>query len=81
MSLREEMPATAAAIDQLREVFGVELVNAAIRRTMRGEPHGLYAVESGKTFGMKHEPRGVWVSVMDIRPVLKREEDARRSCR
>ncbi len=82
MSLRDEMPATAAAIDQLREVFGTELVNDAIRRSVRGEAFGLYAEEGGKTFGTQSRPRGNWVCLRDIQPAPKRnEEDGKRSGR
>lgn len=66
MSLRDEMPDTATAVDELREVFGADLVNAAIRRGMNGLPHGFYAEENGMTFGPKTEPRGAWVSLKDI---------------
>lgn len=55
-SLRESMPATAQAIDELREVFGTELVNAQIRQSMKGRP-AIYAEEIVNgvvvTFGVK----------------------------
>jgi hypothetical protein len=55
-SLRDSMPATAQAIDELREVFGAELVNAQIRQALKGRP-AIYAEElvDGKvvTFGVK----------------------------
>lgn len=55
-SLRESMPATAQAIDELREVFGADLVNAHIRQSMKGRP-AIYAEEivngAVVTFGVK----------------------------
>lgn len=55
-SLRGSMPATAQAIDELREVFGAELVNAQIRQAMKGRP-AIYAEEIVNgvvvTFGVK----------------------------
>lgn len=55
-SLRDSMPATAQAIDDLRAVFGADLVNAQIRQALKGRP-AIYAEEmvNGKlvTFGVK----------------------------
>lgn len=51
MSLRDEMPGTAAAIDDLRAAFGADVVDTAIRKGMNGEA-GFFAQEAnGKTFG------------------------------
>lgn len=50
LDMRAEMPVCAAWIDMMREVFGKESVDAAIRRGMRGG-QGFYAVENGHTLG------------------------------
>lgn len=56
VSLRDSMPATAQAIDDLRTIFGADLVNAQIRQALKGRP-AIYAEEfvDGKvvTFGVK----------------------------
>ena len=58
MNLREAMPDTADAVDHLREVFGVDLVNTAIRRGMQGLPHGFHAEENGQAIGTRTKMRG-----------------------
>ncbi len=58
-SLREVMPDTASAIDQLREVFGCDLIDMQIRKAMKGEAT-FYAEENGKTFGVKPLPKVQW---------------------
>ncbi|MGY6214969.1 hypothetical protein ACW73L_07390 [Methylolobus aquaticus] len=52
MSLREQMPQTAAFIDDLRAVFGKESVDAQIRAGMRGDPM-FWASEAGHEIGTK----------------------------
>jgi hypothetical protein len=49
-SLREEMPVTAALIDEFRKVFGAASIDGMIRRGMRGEPV-FFASENGHTVG------------------------------
>lgn len=49
-NMREEMPQVAAIIDAFREAFGVEVVDAAIRRGMRGG-QGFRATENGHEVG------------------------------
>ena len=57
-NLREEMPATAAAVDWFRLAFGADEVNALIKAGMNGEPT-FYAIENGKEVGTKiPEPQG-----------------------
>ena len=50
VSMREQMPQVAAIIDALREAFGAEVVDAAIRRGMRGG-QGFHATENGHEVG------------------------------
>ena len=50
VSMREQMPQVAAIIDAFREAFGAEVVDAAIRRGMRGG-QGFYATENGHEVG------------------------------
>ena len=52
MSLREQMPQTAAFIDELRAVFGRESIDAQIRAGMRGDPM-FWASEAGHEIGTK----------------------------
>ena len=49
-NMREQMPQVAAIIDALREAFGAEVVDAAIRRGMRGG-QGFHATENGHEVG------------------------------
>lgn len=63
--LREQMPDTAEAIDQLREIFGKDVVDQQIRQAMHGKP-GFYAEENGHTFGIKTIDEGNWVSLRDV---------------
>lgn len=43
--MREAMPQTAAFIDAMRETFGKDVIDQALREG------GLYAEENGQTFG------------------------------
>jgi hypothetical protein len=52
MSLRDQMPVTAAFIDQMRTMFGQESVDAQIRAGLRGEPM-FWAREGGVEIGTK----------------------------
>ncbi|MCE2660751.1 MAG: hypothetical protein LW854_21310 [Rubrivivax sp.] len=51
MSLRHEMPHTAAFIDELRAAFGAEGIDAAIRAGLKGEPDRFHATEAGREVG------------------------------
>jgi len=44
-SMREQMPQTAAWIDELRQVFGADQIDPAIRRGMAGQPNQFHAIE------------------------------------
>lgn len=50
--MREKMPTTAAWIDELRDVFGSEMVDEQIRRGMKGAAT-FYAEEGGHSVGTK----------------------------
>lgn len=60
-SKREAMPQTTALIDSLREAFGAEEMNAAMKRGMADGT--FWAVENGQVVGRPqcHLPRGVWI--------------------
>jgi hypothetical protein len=73
-SLRDEMPDTAEAIDQLREVFGAELIDSQIRKAMKGGAT-FYAEENGRTFGVKPLPNVKWLDCPVI--VMNRENIAK----
>lgn len=49
-NMREQMPQVAAIIDAFREAFGAEVVDAAIRRGMRGG-QGFHATENEHEVG------------------------------
>jgi hypothetical protein len=53
------MPHTAAIIDELREVFGADGINAVIRAGIRGEP-GFYARENGLEIGVRWQPEAAY---------------------
>jgi len=50
--LRQSMPATAAFIDSMREAFGAEMINAAIKAGIDGQPT-FYASENGQEIGTR----------------------------
>lgn len=71
-SLREIMPTVAAFVDEMREAFGVDTINAEIRRGMRGE-YGFWAKENGHEIGTRFpEPKYV---VTAAQMVLKEPEE------
>lgn len=51
MSLRDQMPETAAFIDAMRDIFGKDEINAQIRKGMGGLPDKFHAVENGHEVG------------------------------
>jgi hypothetical protein len=51
-SMREKMPHIAAYIDELRKIWGAELIDGIIRRGMKGEPV-FYCTENGNEIGTK----------------------------
>jgi hypothetical protein len=55
VSMREQMPETAAFIDAMRNVFGKDAIDGQIKRGMRGEPM-FWATENGHTIGTKVLP-------------------------
>ena len=50
-SMRDQMPQTAAWIDELRRVFGADQIDPAIRRGMAGQPNQFYAIEGDFELG------------------------------
>ena len=63
--LRQTMPTVAAWIDDLREAFGADAINAAIRNGMAGGTH-FHAEENGHTLGCEAMPGGVEVGLRDM---------------
>lgn len=59
--LRKKMPQTAEWIDALRGAFGREMVDAQIKKSMKGEAT-FYSKEGEQEFGTKGIERGVLVS-------------------
>ena len=66
-SLRDEMPITAALIDDFRAVFGTKYINDIIRRGMRGEPV-FSASEAGHSIGTPVPP-GAPALAPDAEPI------------
>lgn len=54
--MRENMPLTAAWIDQLREAFGTESINNSIRLGMQGFPDWFHATEGAHEVGTPFKP-------------------------
>lgn len=52
-NLRAEMPTVAAWIDELREAFGADQINPAIKAGMNGQPT-FWAKENGLEVGAPH---------------------------
>lgn len=50
--LRQSMPETAAFIDAMRDAFGAEMINAAIKAGIDGQPT-FYASENGQQIGTR----------------------------
>lgn len=63
--LRQTMPTVAAWIDELRDAFGADTINAAIRNGMAGGTH-FHAEENGHTLGCEAMPGGVEVGLRDM---------------
>lgn len=63
--LREAMPTVATWIDELREAFGADTINSAIRNGMAGGTH-FYAEECGQQIGCEAIPGGVEVGLRDM---------------
>jgi hypothetical protein len=51
-NLRQEMPFTAAFLDELRTVFGREAIDGQIRKGLNGEPT-FWARENGRKLGAR----------------------------
>lgn len=63
--LRQTMPTVAAWIDELREAFGIDGINRAIRNGVAGGS-AFYAEEDGNTIGCEAMPGGVEIGLRDI---------------
>lgn len=63
--LRQTMPTVAAWIDELREAFGADGVNAAIRNGVAGGTH-FYAEEGGQAIGCEASLGSHVVSAADM---------------
>lgn len=63
--MREAMPTVAAWIDELREAFGADVINPAIRNGVAGGTH-FYAEEGGQTIGCDAIPGRHVVSAADM---------------
>ena len=69
--LRQTMHTVSAWVDELREAFGADSINAAIRNGAAGGSH-FYAEESGQTIGSQEIPGRHVVSLANM--VLARAE-------
>ena len=57
-NLRETMPTVAGWIDELRDAFGADDINASIRAGLQGQPT-FYASEGGIEVGTRDARRGI----------------------
>lgn len=73
--MREAMPTVAAWIDELREAFGADTVNRAIRNGVAGGTH-FSASENGHSIG-EPLPLGYEVSLADMVIAKPEKESAR----
>ncbi|MGE3346069.1 MAG: hypothetical protein AB7I35_01400 [Ramlibacter sp.] len=51
VDLRQQMPETAAWVNERRAEWGADHVNSCIKRGLAGEPDQFYAVEAGHVLG------------------------------
>lgn len=65
INLREAMPLVTAFIDEMREAFGADVINRAIKNGMNGGCD-FYASENGQEVGNKLPDSGYWVKGADI---------------
>ena len=72
VSLRKEMPETAAFIDAIRSVFGKEMVNDAIRAGIGGAGT-FYASENGTEIGSRPAPAGLSLDYEHLNIAEKKE--------
>ena len=63
--MRQTMPTVAAWVDELREAFGADGINAAIRNGMAGGTH-FHAAENGHALGCEAIPGGHVVNLADM---------------
>lgn len=70
--LRDSMPTVAAWVDELREAFGADSINAAIRNGVAGGA-AFYATEGGQSIGSDALPgkRSLRLSEMTLPRTLK----------
>lgn len=64
-NLRAEMPWVASKIDELRDAFGADGINALIKGGMQGVPT-FYARENGHEVGTPYVLRGREISVAQM---------------
>lgn len=76
MTLRDQMPQTAAFIDACREAFGAAEVDEAIRRGMRGE-EGFHAIEAGIEIGTPLAAGTLDVQLFGPDRTIKSKDDER----
>ena len=74
--LRQTMPTVAAWVDELREAFGVDGINSAIRNGVAGGA-AFYATEGGHSIGCEALPGGRSFSLVDIVRVKPQPEGDR----
>jgi len=56
-NMRTEMPHVAAFVDEMRAVFGADMVNEQIRQGLKGQPT-FWARENGHELGTRWEHGG-----------------------
>ena len=79
--LRETMPETAAFVDAMRVAFGVDLINAQIKRGMAGDTFSFHALENGLEVGTAFVPaNSVKLSETQVGPMRLPENQKGSRC-
>ena len=76
-SLRDEIPKTAALIDDLRDAFGADEINALIKAGLHGAGT-FWASENGREIGSRPPPPAAGSGITADRMVIARPAPGKR---
>lgn len=74
--LRDTMPTVAGWIDELRDAFGADQIDPAIRAGMAGQPT-FWASEAGREVGTRNPERGLPLTQILVGPFTPPSKDRR----